>query len=342
LIININIYIWNGRTYKLEKMSYYYKYNFISPEGIYSTIREELKSYMDAGVIDDLMFPTYLNKCLEKLGKSSYSITETILHIEDFTSRLPDNFYAVREAWLCGEIDGNSYQYPSSFYSQAASSSTILVSPITIGDSSCLNPECVDGCPECIPNLVQAVYKTNNSITFTYQRKYLLKPGNISVRQDCDVNYMQNWTTFSQNNMGKAGIPYSSTYDSFDIRDNKFVTTFRKGVVDMVFYATDYDETGNQMVPDNYRVKEFIESFIKYKMFEQLMNVVTDESINQIERKLQYYKQLADEAYVMALTEIRSQTIWEKQRAIKKGLRRLDMYELPGNDRRKRTWRRNR
>jgi hypothetical protein len=153
---------------------------------------------------------------------------------------------------------------------------------------------------------------------------------------------MQNWTTFSQNNIGKAGIPYSSTYDSFDIRDNKFVTTFRKGVVDMVFYATDYDETGNQMVPDNYRVKEFIESFIKYKMFEQLMNVVTDESINQIERKLQYYKQLADEAYVMALTEIRSQTIWEKQRAIKKGLRRLDMYELPGNDRRKRTWRHNR
>ena len=28
-------------------MSYYYKYNFISPEPIYATVKEELKSYFD-------------------------------------------------------------------------------------------------------------------------------------------------------------------------------------------------------------------------------------------------------------------------------------------------------
>jgi hypothetical protein len=314
-------------------MSYYYKYKFISPEGIYAIVREELKSYMDAGVIDDLMFPTYVNKCLEKLGKSSYSVNETILYIDDFTSRLPDNFHAVKEAWLTAEVEGGEYQYPSSFYSQAATATTIQVSPVTIGGQSCINPQCVEGCPECMPEIVQAVYKTNESVTFSYKRVYLLKPGNISVRQDCDVNYMQNWKAFS--------VPHAAAPDSFDIRDNRFVTTFRSGVVDIVFYATDYDDIGNQMIPDNYRIKEYIEAFLKYKMFETLLNVVTDESINQIERKVAYYERKSDEAYILADSEVKRQTMWQKQRRIKKSLRSLDKYELPG-DQRRRSWRYNR
>ena len=79
-------------------MSYYYKYNFTSPEIVYSTIKEELKSYFDTGAVDDLMFPTYTDKCLRKLGRTTYKISEEILYIEDFEARLPDNFYAVREA----------------------------------------------------------------------------------------------------------------------------------------------------------------------------------------------------------------------------------------------------
>ena len=312
-------------------MSYYYKYRFTSPEGIYATVREELKSYMDAGVIDDLMFPTYLDKCLNKLGRSTYVIAETILYINDYVARLPDNFHAVREAWLCTEVDGGSVQSASSFYSQAMTASTIQISPVMINEQPCPSA-CVDGCPDCMPNLVQAVYKTNNSVSFTFNRRFLLKPGNISAKESCDVNYLQNWKTYSES------TPHSSTYDSFDIRNNKFVTTFRNGIVDMVFYATEYDESGSQLIPDNYYIKEYIEAFIKYKMFEQLMNVVTDESINQIERKVQYYERKSDETYINANTELKTQTMWQKQRNIKKGLGRLDMYELPGNGMRRRTW----
>ena len=85
-------------------MSYYYKYNFTTPEIVYSTIKEELKSYFDTGAIDDLLFPTYLDKCLRKLGRTTYIISETALFIEDFQCRLPDNFYAVREAWMLSLI----------------------------------------------------------------------------------------------------------------------------------------------------------------------------------------------------------------------------------------------
>jgi len=324
-------------------MSYYYKYNFTSPEIVYSTVKEELKSYFDTGAIDDLMFPTYTDKCLRKLGRSSYVISETLLHIEDFQARLPDNFFAVREAWMCAEIPQYPYQSANSFYSQTASQTTIQVSPLTIGGNTCINPACfTPGCDGvCMPELIQAVYKTNNEVARSYSNSYLLKPGNISARHNCDVNYNDNWEFYGYSGTPNgSSTPHSSSIDSFDIRDNKFVTNFRNAVVRLVFYATEYDETGNQMIPDNYRIREYIEAFIKFKVFETLTNQTNDETFQQLQQKLVYYKQQSEEAFIMADIEIKKQTPWEKQRRIKNDLNRFNMYELPNRTNRY-GWRRN-
>src|SRR5680860_784781 len=122
-------------------MSTYYKYNFVSPEPIYALVTEELKSYMDTGAIDNLLFPTYVDKCLKKLGKSSYTITQEVLFIEDFEARLPDNFHAVREAWMCTSISAGSYQSASSFYSQTFGTTIQVVPTILAGGVSPLTSE---------------------------------------------------------------------------------------------------------------------------------------------------------------------------------------------------------
>ena len=306
-------------------MSYYYKYNFISPEIIYSTVKEELKSYFDTGAVDDLMFPTYTDKCLRKLGRTTYVISEEIMYIEDFQTRLPDNFFAVREAWLCTEVDGYPYRSANSFYSQASSQDTIQVSPVISNGVPCTNPQCTTGCPSCMPDIIQAVYKTNNEMNVSYKKQYLLKPGNISVKANCSLDCA---------NFG------SSSADSFDIRDNKFVTNFRKGTVYLLFYSTEYDNNGNQLIPDNYRIREYIEAFIKYKVFETLSNQINDETFQQIQTKMAYYKQLSDEAFIMADIEIKKQDVYAKQRRIKNDLNRFNMYELPSGDMRY-GWRRN-
>jgi hypothetical protein len=272
-------------------MSYYYNYDFVSPEPIYAIIREELKSYMDAGEIDDLMFSTYVDKCLRKLGRSGYLIREKVLDVVNFTSDLPDDFYAVREAWFCTRVEGDIYQSPTSRYN-------------------------------AISRYITLVSK-DSSIRQVYLKKYLLKPGNISAVSSCDANYISNWKQYSQS------IPDSSSYDSFDIRDGKFLTNFRRGIVNLIYYSFNKDIEGSQLGPNNYRVMEYIESYIKYKMFESLLNQVTDERINQIERKLQYYKQASDEAYILAEIELKKQTVWDKQRRIKRDMHRFDMYELP-------------
>ncbi len=324
-------------------MSYYYKYNFTSPEIVYSTIKEELKSYFDTGAVDDLMFPTYTDKCLRKLGRSSYVISEQVLHIEDFEARLPDNFFAVREAWLCTEVPGYPYQTANSFYSQASSQTTIQVSPLTIGGTPCNNPSCqnsqCDG--TCMPELIQAVYKTNQQSGRSYRQEYLLKPGNISARNNCGVDYNNNWELYGYSGVAnRSSTPGASAADSFDIRDNKFVTNFRNGVVHLIFYATEYDNSGNQMIPDNYRIREYIEAFIKYKMFETLSNQINDETFQQIQQKLVYYKQMSEEAFIMADIEIKKQDAYAKQRRIKNDLNRFNMYELPNRTNRY-GWRRN-
>lgn len=312
-------------------MSGYYKYNFISPEPVYSTVKEELKSYFDTGACDDLLFPTYLDKALKKLGRTTYVISEEVLFIEDFQARLPDNFYAVREAWMCTEVASYPYQSANSFYSQAASETTIQVSPLTIGGTTCNRPGCqnpqCDG--TCMPELIQAVYKTNNSVARGFTHNYLLRPGNISAKQHCGVEYTNSWDFTNQPVPVSNFTPGSSTTDSFDIRDNKFVTNFRKGVVHLIFYATEYDEIGNQLIPDNYRIREYVEAFLKFKIFEMLTNQTNDETFNQLQQKLMYHKQAYEESFIMADIEMKKQTPWEKQRRIKNDLNRHNMYELP-------------
>jgi hypothetical protein len=74
-------------------MSYFYKYEFVSPESVFATVKEEFKSYFDTGAVDDLLFPTYLDKCLKKLGRATYTITPVILDVCDFEARLPEHSF---------------------------------------------------------------------------------------------------------------------------------------------------------------------------------------------------------------------------------------------------------
>lgn len=299
-------------------MAYYYKYRFVSPETLVAEVKEELKSYFESGAVDDLLFPTWIDRCLKKLGKGSYYITETLLHLDNFQARLPDNFYSVREAWLCTQIDGPTWQTASSFYSQAANMQSIQLNPVTYGGVQCTSNCPPDQC-SCMPELIQAVYKTNYSFNQTFRYSHLLTPGNISVQDHCDLEC---------SNYG------ASSADSFDIRDNKFVTNFSNGTVYLIFYAKQYDSCGYQMVPDNFRIQEYIQAYLRYKVFEQLSNQIVDETYNQINDKKLYYKQLSDEAYIMAESEIKKQDIYTKVNRIHTQLNSFNMYELPTGYRR--------
>jgi len=282
-------------------MSLYHKYNFVSPQPLLALIAEEMKSYLDSNALDRLVWPIYLSNCLERLGRGSYKIVPAIISIENFEARLPDDFYKIREAWSCNDCS-SSYQHPSAVYEQFSSCSTRLDTP----DMYC------EKCRECqSPDIINVIYKTTNTVAYSFQQSHLLKPGNINARNHCG-DYCLN---------ANASGP-----DTFDIRDNKFVVNFREGTVYLLYYSKELDCDGYEYIPDNLRIQDYIEAYIKAKMFEQLSNQVTDETYNQIQQKADRYRQQADEAFQIARVETRLETAYDKHRKIINTLNRNNIY----------------
>ena len=246
------------------------------------------------------MFPVWTEKCLKRLGRGSLKIEPAILHMCDFECKLPPDFKYVREAWLPTSAVPSIHTVPGAYYKNVA---------------TCLNGDYVPdtGCPtECNPQIVNLVYKTTTQKTeFPLQMRYLLQPGNIKCREKCHE--------------ASPNLACSSP-DTFDIHGNRFVTNFRDGMVYLTYYSEEYSEQGYQMIPDNYRIQEYIEAFIKQKVFEQLANQITDETYNQIEKKLERYTQMANEAYIIADIEIKKQTVYDKKKAIQREEHSLDSY----------------
>lgn len=281
-------------------MTDYNKLKFVSPEKLFSKVKEELKSYFDTGVVDDILFPMYTEECLQRLGRVTYKVTENILRLNDFQAKLPEDFEAVRELWLCSSIN-QSYELPGAHYELK----TFKV---------CSDYSDYDRCKDlCAPDEIKVMYKTKATLIQSFKVHHLLKPGNIHARdsfhQDC-LNI------------------YSHSNDTFDIRDNKIITNFREGCLYLVYYKIERDEDENQMIPDNIRVKTYIEAYLKYKCFEIISNQVTDETYKQIEAKCLRYERAAIDAYANASVEMKKQNIYQVIDSISRNRGRFDKFKI--------------
>lgn len=284
-------------------MSYYYKYKFVSPVPLFGLVKEELKSYFDAGIVDDSIFPSWTMKCLAKLGQSSFPVNQVLLNICNRQATLPEDFHAVREAWSCTSHT-DSFQLPNARYDTVKSISTRLDNP----DLYC------NLCRECeIPDIIQVIYKTTNTVFMEFKRTHLMTPGNIYPACPDDL--------FCANRG-------SISHQSYDIRDNKISTTFTDGVVYLQYYSTQYDGDDNMLIPDNYEIMEYIEAFIKQKCMEMVSLQVTDQGYNQSMNLVDRYTHAADEKYIIARTETMKEDVYRKQRAQKRILRRNRKYEI--------------
>lgn len=279
-----------------------YEYNFVEASPIFAKIKEELKSYFDTGAVDDLLFPIWTRTALNHLGKGSFPIVEATLFIENYEARLPPDFISVREAWLCTTVGGDKYRFPGAYYK--------MVSTRIDGD----NPDpCSVNCDPCA-EIIEVMYKTTTeTIVNRHSLTCLLKPGNIETRGKCGDN---------------CPNLYTSSLDVFDIKRNKFRTSFSQGEVYLKYYSNETDEEGTILLPENQAIISYVEAYIKYKLFEQLWNQVVDETSNQITQKFQKYEQMMFEALVTAKVESKKKTIYQIADSIKKVESRNDKYNI--------------
>lgn len=283
-------------------MAEYYTYDFISPEEIYAEIKAEMRSYFNTGILNDTLFPIYTRKSLRKLIRSTLDIDTEVLKIDNHSAALPLGFKYVRELWACSNVT-ETRKIPGAIYHQE----TCIVSPY--GDYDPCNP-----CDTCVTDCnteKKIYYKTNEFYDYSYNITHLLSPGNQSVRSYCSSDCFN----FR-----------SDSHDTFDIRDNRVWVSYPEGHLRLVYYFEPEDEYGDQMIPDNYRIQEYVKAHIKYRMYELLYNEVTDETYNQIAQKYQIYKAEENDAYINADAEVKKQTVYQKRNSIARQRARLNKY----------------
>lgn len=287
-------------------MSYYYKQEFISPDPMFAEVKEELSSYFASGAIDDVMFPRWTEDCLKRFRKSAFKIEQIVLEVKNFKACLPDGFQGVREAWGCTTYVSPLYQSAATQYYQQ---DCRMDSVVTDGCGPC-----TEGVGSCITDY-NVLHKVTGTYYFSIKRTVLLTPSTIRAKSKCGDHCP---------NLG-ASTPYS-----FDVENGNMLFNFQEGFVHLVYYS-DPSLDGDQMIPDNWWVKDFIRKYIIFKCFSKLSNIITDESFNQIVHKKAEAKAEQAIAFIQAEIELKKQTTYEKLLQIRKSYERFNQYRLPGD-----------
>ncbi len=280
----------------------YYQYEYESPIPLYARIKEELKSYFSTGVVDDLMFPIWTEDCLRELQRGSYKIEETVLTIQDFKTKLPPNFMYVREAWLCTTTNPVEVPLPGATFHS-----------VTQRIDFDIPDGCQSSCDPCTPPRVDVYYKTISNAIYTTSITSLMRPGKTT---------MKNYCAEDSPNLRASSI------ESFEIKDKNLFTNFTVGEIYLTYYAKQFDEEGNLLIPENKKIRNYIENYIKFKLFEQIWNSVTDETANQIERKVQFYDIRQQEAFTNAQVETRLRTPQQRVDSMKRVANSLNRFKL--------------
>lgn len=281
----------------------YETYTFISPEPIYAEVKSMLRSYFESGILDDTLFPRWTEHCLRKFDNTTKPLKETVLELDNYQACVPDDFNTVRELWLCTKVYTDPIQDPTYKYYQK--------------DCRLDIPERTGKCDPCFNDDCDGIYKVTHKVTgytiFAFRKFLMLTPGTTSAKLKCAADC----PTFSVENDRK-----------FDIQGQNIVTTFPSGTLYLLYYA-DSDVDGEMLIPSNFRFEEYLRQYLIYKCYEMLSNLVSDESFNQVQLKLQQSDQKQAEAYILVDIEFKKKNIYQKAQDIKKTHRRLNKYNLP-------------
>lgn len=280
-------------------------YNFIGTEAAFAQVKEELSSYFDSGALDDALFPRWAEQAIRKFKKSGNPIKQVFLPLCNYTADLPSDFNSVREVWACGVLYNQAIPNPTSYYYQRDCRITVL-------DDSC--GECWEDDQQTCTPLDKRFAVTHKITGVTLAQCYyktLLRPGNRNAYDKCGAHCP---------NIG------CDSQLTFDIRDCKIITDFRDGGIHLEYYSDNTSEDGELLIPDLVEVEDYLMKYLKYKCFEQLSNIVTDETFNQIASKLQKAEIDKNQAFVTAETELKKITKYQVQDLIDQRKNRFNFY----------------
>ena len=237
---------------------HYENINYISADSVVAEVKQELKTYFEAGAISEILIPTYIDQALKKLRVLALKPEEAVLHFTNYKSELPCDFVLLDRAmmydhevqWSAGVNSLQGYWYKSI--------------------------DCVD-CSSC--NTKEEIYETI-TVPGTGFKLIMKQPKWIRV-----YHASKQYCTEGCENLSVSSSNVLQIYNN-----SKVSSTFEDGCVYIKYFSRPVDDDGIPLIPEILEVEEYIKSYLKFKFFETLWHSIMDESVNQIVSKFQYYK----------------------------------------------------
>ena len=260
-------------------MSYNYTLKYRTFDDLLADVAVDFEKYD----LEGMLLPQQLIKVAKKinfdLGLRIYQTKEVVLEFEKGRAKLPDNFYVLNFALLCGEYEEKTILPQGTHVEERYLTPEYQWQPDTIDTCTDQTPTPVcqtcnastDPCNCNVPTpcvqldckgneyaLVQILSYATRHYKFLKQIKILSNP--MSVDCDCPNLY---WDS-----------PYTAW-----IKDGYIYTNFPSGNLYINYQGMLEDDEGNLLIPDHELLNDYYEYGLKQRIIENL--IMNDENVTQ-------------------------------------------------------------
>jgi len=230
-------------------MNYNYTIKYRTFDSLLEDVRADLRSFSTDGVIDPAQLIKVAMKVNYDLGLRVYSTKEVVLEVDKCKTRLPEDFYVMNYAMLCGSCTTEEVVPQGTNIQEVVPSYRPWVES-TLCDGTTLPPEqtCLTQCGNSY-QLIQVIG--------TQKRTYnLMVPIKFRNAHMVDENC--------------PNLIYKG-HDEAWIKDGFIWTNFETGHLYINYQGNMQDEDGNLLVVDHPMINEYYEYALKKRILENLV-----------------------------------------------------------------------
>jgi hypothetical protein len=230
-------------------MDYNYTLKYRTFDSLLEDVRTDLRSFATDGVIDPAQLIKVAMRVNYDLGLRVYKTKEKVLDVDKCKVQLPEDFYVMNYALLCGECSV-THTLPQGTNVQEVVPEYRPWVESTLCDGTTLPPEqtCLTKCGNSY-QLIQVM----GTQTRTYSLMVPIKfRKSTSVDESCPNLHYQG-------------------QDEAWIRDGFIWTNFETGNLYINYQGAMEDDEGNLLVPDHPMINEYYEYAIKKRILENLL-----------------------------------------------------------------------
>jgi len=267
-------------------MSYNYTLKYRTFDTLLASAKTDFRKYDLNDLISDIDLIKVAQRVNYDLGLRIQQTKEVVLEVEKGRVRLPNNFYVLNFALMCGSYTVKSYlpqgthveerTIPAPAY-QVAPPNVIDVcqDPVVPAPcdpcNTCGNPCCEDECTTCPPTAISCTLNCKGEST------QLVQTLKFETRT---YNTLQPITLLDNAEVIDCDCPnlyWESPFSGW-IKDGWLYLNFKTGKVYLNYQGMMVDDDDNILVPDHDMINEYYEYALKQRILENL--IMNDEPVN--------------------------------------------------------------